>query len=91
MAAKRPQVSRGTRLRLGGCECGDVVRRHALLYVVFGVRQDRAWTRRVDEQYREISEPIFLDPDLQVEIVRRGVERYAPANGGSYDPLRGEN
>jgi len=90
MAKRKPAAApAGARVRLGDLECGDVVRAGADLVVVFGLRNSRTWVRHVDGQFREISEPRFLDPDLRVELVRRGVERYAPGTGGEIDPLKG--
>lgn len=94
MRAKRkaPAVKRGARVRLGTCETGDVVQVDNLQCAV--VHQMRlggkVWVRYCDEvSFREISEPAFLSADLEVQIIRRGVERYASmGGGGEVDPVR---
>lgn len=92
MAVKRKPAARLTRLRIGECEVGDVVRLGADYLVAFNLMQGMRWVRSVDpDTFREVSEPKFVDPDTEVEMVRRGVERYPKAmTGGEVDPLRRE-
>ena len=88
MTARKPS-QRTTRKRLGDCQCGDIVRYHAGYVVLFGKVASRSWVRWVDElSYREISEPFFLSPDTEVEVVRNGAERYPKQGGSEVDPLR---
>ena len=81
-----------TSCKLGECACGDVVRYHQQCMVVFTQINGRTWIRYVDElTYREISEPALLSPDLDVEVLARGVARYVKQGGAEVDPLRGSN
>jgi len=75
----------------GGCKPGDVVRTVAgETLVVFSEVNGRVWCRHVEpeEPWREISEPLFFDPDTEVTRIKHGAERF-PKFGGDEetDPL----
>jgi hypothetical protein len=98
---KAPLFKRGTRCTIGeivdpsngGVDpgCGDIVRDADGVVVVFGIRNHRVMVSPVDpETYRVTGKPRFLELDVEVQILARGVERWAKAPGGETDPLRGE-
>jgi len=89
-------MKRTTRKRLGDCSCGDIVRLHAghveLHAIVFNIINGRVWVRYADcVSYREISEPAFLSPDTEVEVMRSGLERYPKQGWSEVDPLKAVN
>lgn len=99
MKAKAREFKRGTRCTIGeivdpsngGVDpgCGDIVSCADGVVVVFGIRNHRVMVSPVDpDTYRVNGKPRFLELDVRVEILARGVERWAKAPGAEIDPLR---